>query len=91
MTYSQLRHWVQSSNESVLEALTTRQFVSPHRPLGDVLGQTLDELRVSRQTGRTVLARLELDPTIAIGRLKRCQLTQLARVIQREWRAASKE
>jgi hypothetical protein len=78
-----------SSAEEILEFLTTRQHLQPHRSVRDVLGD------VSRVTGACPLAVnramqwLDLAPEAPVGRLRRTTLTQLARSIHRFWRAAT--
>ena len=91
MTYGQLRRLVQVNAETILGALTQRQFVLPHAPLSGVLRQTLSELGASPDAGTAVLERLSLNPATAIGRLTRCQIAQLARVLHREWRSSGED
>ena len=91
MTYGQLRRFVQVNAETMLDTLTQRQFVSPHRPVAEVLSQLLTELGASPDAGAATLNRLSIDPSLAIGRLRRCQLTQLARVLHREWRSSGED
>lgn len=75
--------------EELLEMLTARQHLRPHRGTRDVLGD------VTRATGACPMAMeramqwLELSPDAPIGRLRRTELTQLARSIHRFWRAAT--
>ena len=88
MTYSQLRRWVQVSADTILDVLTRKQFVHPHATLEQILTETLQELGAPPDSGNSILQRLSLDPAGAIGRLRRCELTQLARVLHREWRSA---
>jgi len=88
MTYGQLRRLVLTNADTMLNMLTQRQFVDPHRPVSAVLMQVLTELNAPPEARLATLNRLGLEPTIKIGRLKRCQLTQLARVLFRETRIA---
>lgn len=88
MTYGQLRRMVQVNAETILDALTKRQFVLPHKPVLEVLRETLAELGASPDAANAVIERLGLNPATAIGRLKRCQISQIARVVHREWRSS---
>lgn len=75
--------------EEILKFLTVRQHVRPHRAVRDVLGD------VTRATGACPVAVdramrwLDLSPDGPVGRLRRTELTQLARSIHRFWRAAA--
>src|SRR5947199_9619138 len=86
MTRSQLRKLLGADSEMVLEALTRRQHLHPHAPLEQVLRETIDELHCCPQAVRRAVEWLELDRQMPIGRLRRTELTQLARSIYRLWR-----
>ncbi len=82
------RHLVIDS-EAILEALTQRQFLQPHSPLNEALPQVADELRLCPEAVAQALAWLEVDATRVIGRLRRSELSQLAKSIHRIWRHAA--
>jgi len=89
MTYGQLRSLVQVRAETILETLTQQQFLHPHRAIGAVLRETLPQLGASVKDGATVMDRLGLDPEIAVGRLRRTEITQLSRALHRQARHGS--
>ena len=91
MTRSQLRKLLGADSEMVLEALTRRQHLHPHAPLKQVLQETIDELHCCPQAVSRAVEWLELDWQKPIGRLRRTELTQLARSIYRLWRQSVTE
>ena len=90
MTNGQFRHLVrqtvQVNAETILDALTQKQFTHPHLAINQALSDTLHELGVPATHGAKVLTRLGLNETMAIGRLRRCEIMQLSRAVHREWR-----
>ena len=71
------------SAEMILQELSTRQFVRPHRPLAEALADAGAQLGFCQASGARAAAWLELDPAAAIGRLRRAELAQLAQSIRR--------
>ena len=80
------RRLLVSECESLLGVLSTRQHLRPHESVGDALSHLTSELGVCPNAIDAALGWLELDPTQSIGRLRRTELTQLARSIHRFWR-----
>ena len=74
--------------DAILSELSTRQYLSPHRPLGEVLAGAQAALGFCPTAAETASRWLSLDPRQAIGRLRRTELIQLARSIHRFWRQA---
>ena len=72
----------------ILNDLSTRQYLTPHVPLKDVLAAEERELGVCPRAAETALQWLGFDPATSIGRLRRSELSQLARSIERFWRQA---
>jgi hypothetical protein len=72
----------------ILEELSTRQYLAPHRSVSDVLSEVQQSLGFCPQAADTALSWLKLDPAGAVGRLRRSELIQLARSIHRFWRQA---
>jgi hypothetical protein len=70
----------------MLDAFSTYQHLHPHEPLADALAQVRDEQGICPNAIEAAIQWLELDPTKAIGRLRRTELMQLARSIHRFWR-----
>lgn len=77
------------SADSILEILTRRQFLNPHRALGIVLTEALQDIGACPSIEQEALERLGLDVSLSIGRLRRTELTQLARVLHRLWKNAA--
>jgi hypothetical protein len=89
MTRSQIRRLLSVDADGVLEVLTRRQHLQPHAPLAAVLRETILELRCCPEAVRRAMQWLQLDPQRPVGRLRRTELTQLARTIYRMWRQAT--
>jgi len=86
-----MNHWLfrrllVNEAESLLNDLSTRQHLRPHEPLREALGRLESELGVCPNAIDAALQWLELDGAKSIGRLRRTELTQLARAIHRFWR-----
>ena len=79
---------VQADFENLLHALTLRQHVAPHEPVGQSLEHTIADLGVCPNAVRESLSRLQIDRQHPIGRLRRTELMQLARTVHRFWRQA---
>ena len=86
MKHSLIRRLLNADLQNLLDALTTRQHLNPHEPLGDALARTVDSLGVCPDAIEHALRWLSLDPSVSIGRLRRTELTQLARSVHRFWR-----
>jgi hypothetical protein len=71
--------------EAILQELTTRQHLSPHRPLGQVVADLVDRTGVCPVAAERALAWLSLDGNRPVGRLRRGELSQLARAVHRFW------
>lgn len=88
MTRREWRRPEDTGADGILDELSTRQFLSPHRSLGDVLDEVQQSLGFCPKAAATALDWLKLNPAGAIGRLRRSELIQLARSIHRFWRQA---
>src|SRR5687767_13619691 len=71
--------------DGILKELTTRQHLTPHRPLRLVLSDIVERTGACPIAADRAVARLELDVQKSIGRLKRGELIQLARSMYRFW------
>jgi hypothetical protein len=72
----------------ILDDLTRRQFLHPHLSIADGLAQASAELGFCPRAAAHALEWLEMNPAQSIGRLRRTELTQLARSIYRFWKHA---
>jgi len=75
-------------SNKILDDLTCRQFLRPHSSMGDALSAASVALGFCPRAASQALGWLEIDPHLSIGRLRRTELTQLARSIHRFWKQA---
>jgi hypothetical protein len=88
MNRSFLRRLRSPDSDDILANLTVRQHLQPHRPLGPALADAAEEVGFCPEAATRAVQWLGLDPAVSIGRLRRTELTQLARCIYRFWRQA---
>jgi hypothetical protein len=69
----------------ILNHLMSRQHLHPHRPVKDVLDETTRAFGCCPRAIDRGIEWLDIDPTRAVGRLRRSELTQLARAVHRFW------
>ena len=74
--------------DGILRELTTRQHLTPHRPVGQVVTETAERVGACLVAADRALERLQLDRGQSIGRLRRGELIQLARGMYRLWARA---
>ena len=77
-----------TDSDGILRELTTRQHLAPHRPVGEVVAETAERVGACMVAADRALARLQLDRSRSIGRLRRGELIQLARGMYRLWARA---
>ena len=75
-----------TQNDQVLSVLTRRQYTHPHAPLRQMLAETIEEIGCCPVAVSAAMEWLHVNPDQPIGRLRRTELTQLARSIERFWR-----
>lgn len=85
------RESVNADSARILEELSIRQHLQPHRLVREVLSDAQLELGLCPKAAQTAMEWLQLDGGQAIGRLRRSELIQLSRSIHRFWRQASSE
>lgn len=73
-------------SEQILELLTIRQYLGPHKPVADVLTEVAAGMGLTLSSIRSAADRMELDVSQSVGRLKREQLEQLSRLTHRLYR-----
>jgi hypothetical protein len=88
MHRSLIRRLLMSECQSLLEALSTRQHLRPHEPVGEALANVGAQMEVCPEAATQALRWLDLDAGRSIGRLSRTELMQLARSAHRFWRQA---
>jgi hypothetical protein len=91
MNRALLRRLISTDFENLLDALSTRQHLSPHESVAQSLAGTVERLGVCPKAVDQALRWLQVDPTISVGRLRRTELMQLARSIHRFWRQRTAE
>jgi hypothetical protein len=74
--------------EGILEELSTRQHLTPHRQLGEAVAEIVEHVGACPEAASRAMAWLELDASQSIGRLRRSELIQLARAMYRHWSQA---
>src|SRR3954447_20664799 len=86
MTRQTIRKLLAADDQQILEVLTRRQFTHPHAPLRLALEATVEEVGCCPNAIAAAMQWLQMDWDQSIGRLRRTELTQLARSIHRFWR-----
>ena len=71
--------------EAIVHELTTRQHLTPHRALSEIISETVDATGVCPVAAQRALGWMNLSPDRSIGRLRRSELIQLARCMYRFW------
>ncbi len=79
------KHPLGTDAEGILNELTTRQHLAPHRPLKDVVADVVGASGVCPAAAERSIAWLNLTPDGPVGRLRRGELIQLARSMYRFW------
>ena len=74
--------------EGILQELSTRQHLTPHRPLGEAVAEIVEQVGACPEAAARAMSWLELDGSTSIGRLRRSELIQLARAMYRHWSQA---
>ena len=72
-----------SGSATLAAVLTQLQYVSPHSACLSVISKAADRTGLCGQPAGRVLRRMEIQPTMAVGRLSRSQLLQLAHTFYR--------
>ncbi len=69
----------------LLEYLSQRQYLLPHRPVGQILDETVENLGVCPNAVTQAIQWLQIDASRPIGRIGRTELIQLAQALYRRW------
>jgi len=75
--------------DDILKDLTIRQFLHPHDSVYDVIERSAKTLGFCPRAAAHAMRWLQVDPRSSIGRLRRTELTQLARSVHRFWQHAA--
>ena len=86
MDQAYLRFLAVGSAERIVDALSERQHLRPHQPLGQALATVGEQLGICPMAVAEASNSLHIDASASIGRLRRTKLIQLARTIHRLWR-----
>ena len=81
-----MRFLAVGSAERIVDALSERQHLRPHQAIGEAVAAVGENLGVCPQAAAEAINSLHIDASRPIGRLRRTELTQLARTIHRLWR-----
>jgi hypothetical protein len=74
-----------ADSDRLLERISQLQFLQPHVPVGTALDRLAETMAICPRAVSHAINWLKLDPTRSIGRLRRTELTQLARSLHRFW------
>src|SRR3954462_10247183 len=80
-----------SESEGILESLSAQQYLRPLQSVGEALGVASSSVGFCPGAAEQAMQWLRLDAGKPIGRLRRTELMQLARSIERFWRQARRE
>ena len=86
MKRSEQRAFSELQAEHLLDVLSMEQFVHPHQPTAHAALKLVQAAGVCHVAIARALDSLKLDKSKPIGRLRRTELAQLARVAHRFWR-----
>jgi hypothetical protein len=86
MDRSYLRRLKTPDSDEILDDLTARQHLFPHRVLSQALAESAAEIGFCPAAAERAIAWLQLDGGASIGRLRRTELAQIARCVYRFWR-----
>lgn len=86
MDRSYLRALRDAEAQRIVDALSAEQFLHPHRSLGEAVSEAGNQVGFCPKAAGSSMHWLQLDGTKPIGRLRRCEMLQLARSIRRIWR-----
>jgi hypothetical protein len=75
----------------IIEQLQTEQFIRPHQTVADAMQRARDVIGFCPDAAAHALRWLEIDAAQKVGRLRRTELLQLSRCLQRAWSAATTE
>jgi hypothetical protein len=84
----QLRRLLRADTQLILDAFTTRQHLRPHQPIAQICPDVTRDVGCCPNAVAQAIQWLNIDPRMPIGRLRRSELMQLSRSIQRFWRKA---
>jgi hypothetical protein len=79
------------AGERIVTALQRQQFVWPHQQIAQALERARGETGFCPQAAERALDALGIDSARQVGRLKRCELVQLARAVERFWGRAVRD
>jgi len=71
--------------DAILNHLTSRQHLHPHRAVRAVLDETTEAFGCCPRAIERGIEWLGIEPDRAIGRLRRSEIVQLARAVHRFW------
>lgn len=86
MTTQTLRRLKAVDVEAILDDLTCRQFVAPHKPVDEVLTELASLYGLTLACVNTAAERLSLDTARSVGRLLRAEIIQLSQAVHRAHR-----
>jgi hypothetical protein len=73
----------------IIERLQAEQFIRPHQTVGEAMERARQVVGFCPDAAAHAMRWLEIDPNRKVGRLRRTELLQLARCLERAWNAAT--
>jgi hypothetical protein len=83
-----LRRPTSTASDDLLAGLTQQQYLNPQQPLRDALSAAQQKIGFCPLAAEAAVKWLQTDDARPIGRLRRTELMQLARCIDRFWQQA---
>jgi hypothetical protein len=83
-SFGRVRQMIRSDAESFLDTLSNRQFLHPHDALASALSFLAQHHLVNPRRVMESASHVGLPLDTAMGRLKRIELTRLARIVARD-------
>src|SRR5687768_5178749 len=81
----------EQQTRSIIERLQAEQFIRPHQTVGEAMERAREAIGFCPDAAAHALRWLEIDARGKVGRLRRTELLQLARCLQRAWVAATSD
>jgi hypothetical protein len=77
------------ASDRLVSLLQSQQHLRPHQTVGEALDQVRRQAGFAAGLAGEAIDLLQLDVSRKIGRLKGCEVTQLARAVWRLWKQAA--
>jgi len=86
MNYSYPQFVASGSADRIIDVLTDQQHTRPHQTVAGAVAASAVAVGFCPEAGQQAVESLGVGPHTVVGRLRRTELIQLAKVIHRYWR-----